>query len=879
MLDTNGLDADGVAQWSLLIELATRVCAIDVSVGSFAGNPPDDGSDFAFVTDSTAFTRKILLNVPLIYVAPGMAPRRIDPWFYRKAQESGTQAGSWQAGFASVTLISSIFRGDEYLPGFLENCAGLQGYTNIAHLLVRAASPGQEHARLIEHARRWPAAVYLNLAQDPGLYEVWNLGTRLATSRYLSNANIDDRRAPTHVAHLQTILDNMPEVDTASTALRISSTRNLSWENSNDCPTLYADGGDQKIAVDGLFRRSPQGWRSRNLPHCMPLWRRSLHARVGHFDETCYGGSADWAFWVNAGLRGSAFHLRAEALGLYLRDAHSYWHRDGSNTQIDERIIEHYQAAAEAGSQRMTSQHSASRELGDAIDLLRAAAVIDGLGRLLDAAAREDCAGQGERALVNKAAEQYFGCANFADLTARYRAVRGPGRQADTDVFNVCVDLVHGLDAATPTCRRMLELAAIDLAECIDQFSGSCLLALLARKLGNMESERSLLRQLHASGSGQFWKTVQRVYRFSVPLADLCETVASVLPHSPSTQVRAPIHLGFYPSVSGNAYLDLLYGPLRRSQGTVWGTTDETVFLDAAPRPKHENILHVHWINRMLWPMELKGKSIQQRCDAFLAGLEKQKQRGFRIFWTIHNRLSHETASVDAEVAFRRALYDLADRVFIHHPLAADLLDWLPDRSKLCLCEHGPYDMAAAGAVSRAAARGKLGLAPDDFVLAHIGQIRDYKGLDAVLPILPALLDAIPHLKILIAGRIQSHAVKVFLKENAHRNLIVHDGHLNNADLLYHMRAADVGLLSYGAVLTSGSLFHWLSAGRPVLAPMVGTLPAYVVDGWNGYGYRDSNALRRLLEHCARLPGSEIERMGANALATAQGLDWSMWKQ
>ncbi|VFM99307.1 MAG: Glycosyl transferase family 2 [Candidatus Kentron sp. G] len=222
-----------------------------------------------------------------------------------------------EPAYPTVSLISSVFRGDEFLDGFLANMAALEGYGQCEHWLIRAASPGDEHARLVAHVRAHPAAVYVNLSQDPGLYEVWNLGVRLATGRYLSNANIDDRRAPGQLARLQQVLQRHPEVSVASTPLRLSSQKNSSWEQSAACPVWPAGVGEQVYGAALLFRETPQGLAPRNLPHCMPVWRRGVHAFVGEFDERRYGSSADWAFWLKAAHRGVQFHIGGQALGVY----------------------------------------------------------------------------------------------------------------------------------------------------------------------------------------------------------------------------------------------------------------------------------------------------------------------------------------------------------------------------------------------------------------------------------------------------------------------------------------------------------------------------------------------------------------------------------
>lgn len=888
ILDPSSLDGPSQDEWLTFLQFAIGVLGIDAFVISSSPLPEIPVEDFAYISDSAALSRKLLLNVPLIFVQPHVAPSKVDPYFYWKLQVNGNGEDVFQPVAHTVSLISSIFRGDEFLRGFIDNCAGLNGYHDCEHFLIRAGSPGMEHARLMAHVQNWPSAIYLNLARDPGLYEVWNLGARLATGRYLSNANIDDRRAPEHLKHLCKVLDSDPEVDVASTALRVTSQRNLPWEESADCPVWFGDAGDQRLAVNGLFKDSAGGLVSRNLPNCMPLWRRNLHARVGRFDEKRYGPSADWAFWLQAGGLGSLFHLSSQPLGLYLRDEESYWHREPENREVDRRIAAEFAPLAKPGLAPQTRMgHWPARTLGEELDaalnLLRAGAVYEGVGGLINAACRQDFHGESARALVAKVAERFLGCGDFMALAARYRDARGQGHLPELALFNVLTELVHAfnpeaLGVGAAKIARRLGLACIDLHECRGDVKGLLLLALLARRQGDTDSEQALLRHAHQADSAQYWGMLQSVYRFSRPLPEFC-AMLSELPSLPFLERPAHDHqLVYYPSFPGNAYQKLLYQPLLAAGGLVWGTSDEHAFLNVDLLHGADNILHVHWINRLFRPQYGNAGVVAPSPQAFLDGLAKQKQRGFKIYWTVHNRLSHESADQAAEIAFRQALYRLSDRVFVHHPLAASLLDWLPDCDKLCLCEHGHYDMDAAARVSRSEARSQLGLQADDFVVTHLGNIRDYKGLADYLPMMLELLGALPRMKLVIAGRIASSAVREWLTEHSHERMIVVDGYLSDEELVRHMRAADFGFLSYSAILTSGSLVHWLSCGRPVLAPGIGTIPGYLVDGWNGFSYRDAAMLRRLLAYCQALPDGECDRLAANALATAQQLDWRMWR-
>ncbi len=885
LLDLSSLAPEGQEQWLAFVRFAAETCAVEIRIGEFSGMPPDSGGDFAYLCDSGGLTRKLLLNLPRLYIQPHLPPLRVDGFFYWKARavRAVWLSPSLRPAGHSVTLLSSIFRGDEYLDGFLVNSACLQGYADCQHFLIRAASPGKEHARLLRHVREHPAAVYLNLATDPGLYQVWNLGVRLATGRYLSNANIDDRRAPAQLAHLQALLDQDGEVVAASAALRISQQRNLDWDGSADCPVWFGGLGAPVYGVADLFRSTGDGLVSNNLLHCMPVWRRSLHTRLGEFDEPRYGPSADWAFWLHAGRQGARFKFSDQPLGLYLQDEASYWRRDATNRKFDARIAAEFGYLASAS--RLPGKHDAwplpplSLEVPKILALWQAGAALDGLGRLLSLASETRAAGARAQALLGNIAGRFLGCADWAGWQGHYQRLAAADQQAMTALCEALADLVHGFDPLVSDAhRRLLEFACIDLEECLGDGRGITLLALLFRRCSELAGEQEILQHLHDSRTPDFWTAVQPAYRFTRSLAELCEAVSGIKSVNLLDGEAIPRQVVFYPDYRrGNVYQDLLYQPLAASGAVLRGTSDEQEFLSVEPLAEAENILHLHWVTPLFGPWR-GGREVNARlAKEFMAGLIRQKQRGFRLYWTIHNRLSHESADPDAEIAFRRELYRLADRVFVHHPLAADLLEWLPDHAKLHLCEHGRYDLPAIARISRRDARAALGLADSDWVVTHIGQVRDYKGLGNLLPVLWAQLLATPRMKLVIAGAISSAEARAWLAAHHHPRLIVCDGFLSDEHLNQQMRAADVGLLSYNAILTSGSLFHWFSCARTVLAPRCGTIPGYLVNGWNGLTYDDHAGLRQALDFCAGLPADELERLGNNALATVSPVAWTMW--
>lgn len=326
---------------------------------------PSPAETFAYVAGSEVFSRKLLGRFNLIFARPSRLPGKVDTTVYWDNATRGyyfdvlseavhayavpgaeVELRGLRSHFSPcermATLMTSIFDGDRYLDGFVDNVSRLRHYDDYEHFLVRAASPGREHDALLQHVQAWPSCVYINLSEDPGLYGVWNLILCLASGRYLSSANLDDRRSPQHVSMLRRILDQSA-ADVASSALRITHTPNLRWEDSADSDIWYTAARNPKGRYSWHKLIDDANTRSRNLPHCMPVWRRTLHGAHGLFRENLFGPSADWEFWLRAGMGGAAFYLLSEPLGLYLKAPQSYWSTAAEGKDFDSRILEVYQ--------------------------------------------------------------------------------------------------------------------------------------------------------------------------------------------------------------------------------------------------------------------------------------------------------------------------------------------------------------------------------------------------------------------------------------------------------------------------------------------------------------------------------------------------------
>jgi hypothetical protein len=225
-------------------------------------------------------------------------------------------------GAPDVSFVTSIFRGEEFFRGYLENIAASVMEANAEVILVDANSPGGEHIIFDEFMEQYPGLRerfhYFRLDEDPGLYNCWKLAIQRAASGYVSNANLDDRRSPFQASRLINSLRAKPACAGAASAIRANTARNASWYQCTVSDYWFDHGFEDTVDFSSLYVTGADGLvRSQNIMHCMPVWKKSLHDKYGYFDEKKYGTSADWAFWLACTREGESFLLVPELLSQY----------------------------------------------------------------------------------------------------------------------------------------------------------------------------------------------------------------------------------------------------------------------------------------------------------------------------------------------------------------------------------------------------------------------------------------------------------------------------------------------------------------------------------------------------------------------------------
>lgn len=270
-----------------------------------------------------------------------------------------------------------------------------------------------------------------------------------------------------------------------------------------------------------------------------------------------------------------------------------------------------------------------------------------------------------------------------------------------------------------------------------------------------------------------------------------------------------------------NPYQRLLAEELTRLGAEVEG--EQADVLPRAFGRDRPDVLHLHWLTPLYrgpsrWRNAVKIGQLALRLLVL-------RLRGTRIVWTAHNLTGHETAGAREELVFAGLVARIAHVVIAHGPFAEAILRRrlrLGPSQRIVVIPHGSYVGAYAEGIGAQEARERLGLDKDNTVFLFLGQIRRYKGLHELLEAFRDFAD--PQSRLVIAGRPAGEGVLDDLEKAiaGDPRVLLHPRFVRDDEVQIYMAAADVVVLPFLDVLTSGSVVLAMSFGKPCLSRRVG---------------------------------------------------------
>lgn len=268
-------------------------------------------------------------------------------------------------------------------------------------------------------------------------------------------------------------------------------------------------------------------------------------------------------------------------------------------------------------------------------------------------------------------------------------------------------------------------------------------------------------------------------------------------------------------------------------------------------------VIHLHWLERYDLPQAILARSLHGARDLprrslrrliegtmnarwifqlrrwlrlrRLFGLLDHFQRqGGQVAFTVHNLEPHEKAGWADRWGMARMVQQ-ADIVHVHDVSTAGALKERFQRQHgVVTIPHGHYLTAYPNEIGRADARGRLELPQDAFVFVTLGLLRPYKGLEELVPAFRALSEE--QVCLVLTGQPESPAYAEKLKTlvAGDPRIRLRPGLVPNEEVQVYLNAADVVVLPYRQITTSGAALLAFSFGRPIVAPAIGAFPNLV---------------------------------------------------
>ena len=357
----------------------------------------------------------------------------------------------------------------------------------------------------------------------------------------------------------------------------------------------------------------------------------------------------------------------------------------------------------------------------------------------------------------------------------------------------------------------------------------------------------------------------------------LCEGEPAVTAVDKAT--RGP-RIACLSSAPWNPYLRLLYGHLAAqgfeavkgpvfSLGWLWRFRSSVRFL------------HFHWPEGLYrygrGPVWLRPLLSRVKLALFAARLAVARKLGYRLVWTVHQVLPHESSDRGLDRRGARLLGRSSDLLVAHDEwTAAQARSELASARKIAVIPHGSYMGVYPEGRPRSEVRSELGLAQDSFTFLCFGELRPYKDIDVLLAAFSSM--SVPGARLLVAGNVKIPSVGSAVRAASAKDprILTSFGFVPEERVAELFHACDVAVLPRGEAGTSGSLLLAFSLGLPVVVADVPTARELTRNGKAGWLFEphDVSSLRTALESAAADP-AEARARGKHAFDVAAGLDWT----
>ncbi|MDI6767803.1 MAG: glycosyltransferase [Bacteroidota bacterium] len=222
---------------------------------------------------------------------------------------------SWESPI--ISAIVSTYNSEQFLRGRLDDLLNQSIGNKAEIIIVNSGSQQNEDVIIQEYISRYQHIKSIKTPFRESIYQAWNRGIKLATGKYITNANTDDRLHPKALEILSSILDSNPHIGLVYADQKISTEPSVAYNDKKSSRTM----------------RRPQYSRLRLLAGYIvgpqAVWRSSLHFKDQIWFDESYEVAGDYDFVCRVAEKYPILHT-SQILGSY------YLARDKSNKEYQD---------------------------------------------------------------------------------------------------------------------------------------------------------------------------------------------------------------------------------------------------------------------------------------------------------------------------------------------------------------------------------------------------------------------------------------------------------------------------------------------------------------------------------------------------------------
>ncbi len=228
-----------------------------------------------------------------------------------------------------LSAIVSTYNSERFIRGCIEDLENQTIADRLEIIVVNSGSEQNEEKIVKEIQETYSNIKYIKTEKRETVYSAWNRGIKAAAGKYITNANADDRHRRDALEIMVRGLEENHEIGAVYADTLITDKENETFEDNT--AKHYFSRPNFSLRQMLLFSFfGPQ-----------PMWRRSVHQKIGYFDANL-SVAGDYDFFIRLSREFGAQRI-AEILGLYTRRSGSIENSNrGKCVSETLRVLKHY---------------------------------------------------------------------------------------------------------------------------------------------------------------------------------------------------------------------------------------------------------------------------------------------------------------------------------------------------------------------------------------------------------------------------------------------------------------------------------------------------------------------------------------------------------